>query len=189
MADPDAVTNGVGASQDQAIDIDDAGDGSSEVDLIVSSTLDQLDRDTDLTAITIEHESPTAQDRMGENMELAAAAVEHESPLFVSQGSPSPSNDEVGEALYPDLIERDGLAVVVPRIENQWEFRRYEESAVVVEILEEYDDGGLVEYLVQLDGESEEVVSRHSGFLSALPHSLTCRFIHESFIPLNLHLT
>lgn len=173
--------NAVGTSQEQAIDLDDLRDGSSEVELIVSST---LDGDTNLPAATTERKSPTPQNQLSKDMVRESAAAEHESPLFVSEGSPSSSNAEVGEALRPDLIERNGLAVVIPRLENHWEYRRYEAPPAVIEILEEYDDGGLLEYLVQLDDESEEVVSRHSGLI---PNSLlttthiTCLVLHAIF--------
>lgn len=184
MSDPDAAMDAVGTSQEQAIDLDDIGDGSSEVELIVSSTLNQLDGETNLPAATTERTSPNPQNQLGKDIERVLATAEHESPLFVSEGSPSSSNAEVGEALRPDLIERNGLAVVIPHLENQWEYRRYEETATVTEILEEYDDGGFVEYLVQFDDESEEVVSRHIGLF---PDSLlitthfTC-LIHHAIV-------
>lgn len=179
--------NGVGNSQEQAIDLDDMADGSSEVELTVSGTLNELDEDTNLPAATTKRKSPIPHNQLGKDTDTVSATAEHESPLFVSQESPSPSNAEVAEALYPDLIERNGLAVVVPRLENQWEYRRYEESTTVVEILEEYDDGGFVEYLVQFEDESEEVVSRHSGLFPNSFFSL----IHFTFLvnhaALNLH--
>lgn len=148
--------NGVAAIEQQAIEIDSTPEESSEVDLIVSSALDLLDGD--LTALGQSQGSPTTQDPFVRAVSHASPSIEQDSPLFVPQGSYSPSEEEVAEALRPDLIERNGFMVMVPRLQNQWEYRRYEEPVTAVEILEQYDDG---EYLVQLDDESEEVVSRY----------------------------
>lgn len=161
MSEQHAVMIGVGTSEEEAIDLDDMGIGSPGVGS--RGTLDQLDGNTTLPAATTDSKSPTPKNQLSKDMERVTAAAEHGSPLFVSQGSPSPSDAEVGEALHPDLIERNGLAVVIPRFENLWEYRRYEDPATVVEILEEYDDGGFIEYLVQFDDESEKVVSPHGN--------------------------
>ena len=86
-----------------------------------------------------------------------------DSPLFVSEGSPSASSEDVGEALDEESVRRDGIAVIVPPIVNGWEYRRHEEPPRAMDILEEYDDGGLLEYLVRFDDESEEVVSTQTN--------------------------
>ena len=65
---------------------------------------------------------------------------------------------ELGEALRPESVRKRGIAVVVHPVEKAWEYRLYGEPAVS-EILERYDDGGFIEYLVRYDDESEEVVS------------------------------
>jgi hypothetical protein len=161
MSEQHAGMNGVGTSKEEAIDLDNMGTGSPEVGS--SGTLDQLDGNTTVPAATTEPKSATPENQLSKDMQRVSAAAEHGSPLFVSQGSPSPSDAEVGEALHPDLIERNGLAVVIPRLENLWEYRRYDDPATVVEILEEYDDGGFIEYLVQFDDESEKVVSPHGN--------------------------
>ena len=101
-----------------------------------------------------------------EETHSAVAGQKDDSPLFVSQESPSTTSEDVAEALNPELIERHGLAVIVPTVVNAWEYRRYEELPEVIEILEEYDDGGLIEYLVRFDDESEEVVCKVSSALS-----------------------
>lgn len=150
MADLDAPSNGLEASQEQAIDLDEVGDGSPDIDLIVSTTLDQLNEDTDPTML-----EDYEEDSVG------AEEMEDGSPLFVSPGV-TPTPTDVGEALDPEVVEWDGIAVVVPLVQNRWEYRRYEDPAQLNEIVEEYNDGGLVEYLVQLDDEREEVVSQAS---------------------------
>lgn len=188
MANLDAIPNGVVASQERAIELDETANEQNDVAFSISRTLDQLQEDTDHTVVAKRPMSSTVQDELQGDPELAEEVAEHESPLFVSQGSPSSSNSEVVEALYPELIEKNGLAVVVPRLKNQWEYRRYDEPVAVVEILEEYDDGGLLEYLVQLDDESEEVVSWcsfisiNSYFFNITCRSSACRYNHGSLI-------
>ena len=83
----------------------------------------------------------------------------HDSPLFVSEGSPSASSEDVGEALDEESVRRDGIAVIVPPVVNGWEYRRYEEPPRATDTLEEYNDGELLEYLVRFDDDNEEVVS------------------------------
>lgn len=177
------ATNGVAATEQHAIEIDSSPEESSEVVLIVSSALVQLDEHSDLMALGQGQGSPTTQDPLTRAVSQASPFVEQDSPLFVPQGSYSPSDAEVAEALRPDLIERNGFMVMVPRLQNQWEYLRYEEPVTAVEILEQYDDG---EYLVQLDDESEEVVSRYSVAPYCLP--LWC-VIWQSFLHFSLHLT
>lgn len=65
---------------------------------------------------------------------------------------------QLGEALQPESVRKRGIAVVVHPVERAWEYRLYGGPAVS-EILERYDDGGFIEYLVRCDDESEEVVS------------------------------
>ncbi len=70
---------------------------------------------------------------------------------------------ELGEALHPESVRKRGIAVVVHPVESALEYRLYGEPAVS-EIVESYDDGGLIEYLVRYEDESEEVVSRGISF-------------------------
>lgn len=135
------LTNGVGMSQEQAIDVDDIGngveDGSLNDNMVIPSTFPEQEGGAPTTII----------------------AADHDSPLFVSEGSPSAASEDVGEAINMEAVIRDGFAVIVPPVVNAWEYRRYEEPPQVVEILEDYDDGGFMEYLVRFDDENEEVVS------------------------------
>ena len=66
---------------------------------------------------------------------------------------------ELGEALQPESVRKRGIAVVVHPVDEPSEYRPYEGPAVS-EIVEGYDDGGLIEYLVRYEDESEEVVSQ-----------------------------
>ncbi|KAL6721421.1 hypothetical protein ACLMJK_000524 [Lecanora helva] len=102
-----------------------------------------------------------SHDELNEDNGPAVGARDQESPLFVSQGSLAAhsEDEEFAEALNPDAIERNGIAVIVPPVVNASEYVRQEEPSDVVEILEEYDDGGHIEYLVRFDDESEEVLS------------------------------
>ena len=65
---------------------------------------------------------------------------------------------DLGEALRPESVRKRGIAVVVHPVERAWEYRLYGGPAVT-EIVERYDDGGFIEYLVRYDDESEDVVS------------------------------
>ena len=76
---------------------------------------------------------------------------------------------QLGEALQPESVRKRGIAVVVHPVERAWEYRLYGGPAVN-EIVERYDDGGFIEYLVRYDDESEEVVS--CG-IYLLPYSLS----------------
>ena len=143
MAEVFTNADALGASQEQAISIEDARDSSSDVDMIVTSAVTQLNNDL---------------------QESAAYGHDDDSVIPTSDNIRAASNEsdsasEVAEALYEEIVSRDGIAVIVPAVQNPWEYRKYEEPVTAVAILEEYDDGGLLEYLVQFSDESEEVVS------------------------------
>ena len=72
---------------------------------------------------------------------------------------------DLGEALHPESVRKRGIAVVVHPVQRASEYRLYGVPAVS-EIVERYDDGGLIEYLVRYEDESEEVVSCGIAFLS-----------------------
>ncbi len=72
---------------------------------------------------------------------------------------------ELGEALHAESVRKRGIAVVVHPVEKAWEYRLHRGPAVS-EIVERYDDGGLIEYLVRYEDETEEVVSRGNQFVS-----------------------
>ena len=128
---------------------------------------DGLPQEQDIHGERADHGGPI---QFEEEIPTAVAGQTDDSPLFVSEGSPSTSSVDFAEALNPELIDRHGLAVIVPTVVNAWEYRRYEEPPDAVEILEEYDDGGLIEYLVRFDDESEEVVCQVS-FAAPKPHA------------------
>ena len=86
----------------------------------------------------------------------------HDTPNGLSSGV---SLLKLGEALQPASIRKRGIAVVVHPVENPSEYRLYQGPAVS-EIVEQYDDGGLIEYLVRFEDESEEVVSQGIYFAS-----------------------
>ena len=78
----------------------------------------------------------------------------------------SPSHDTLsvpfsalGEVLQERAVKRNGLAVIVPPARNRWEYMVFQEDDEVEEILEEYDDAGFLEYLVQFTDGIEDVVS------------------------------
>ena len=88
----------------------------------------------------------------------------HDTPNGVSSGV---SLLKLGEALQPESVRKRGIAVVVHPVENPSEYRLYQELAVS-EIVERYDDGGRIEYLVRFEDESEEVVSQTIYFVSMM---------------------
>ena len=141
MTETDQLPNGVWMSQEEAIDVGEIADNIevsvSDDIAVIPSTFPELEGEADRSAF----------------------ATHHESPLFVPEGSPSAASEDVMEALNMDAVMRDGFAIIVSPVVNAWEYRRYEEPPQVFEIIEEYDDGGLVEYLVRFDDDSEEVVS------------------------------
>ena len=147
MAQVYTHSESLGASQEHAIDIEDniedTRESSSDLDATAISAMNQLDHGFDNSAISFNEDD--SADPLGE--ELRPASNESESA------------SEICMALYEDIVNRDGIAVIVPPVQNPWEYRKYEEPSTAIAILEEYDDAGLVEYLVQFDDESEEVVS------------------------------
>lgn len=87
-----------------------------------------------------------------------------QSPLFVPEESPIPSTLFTNEALYPEIIARDGIQVIVPPVQRRWEYRLYEEQLFIIEVLEEYGDFEEPQFLVTLSDESEQKVSSASSF-------------------------
>ena len=172
MAEPTTLVNGMVSSQEEAIDLDTPGpkaeDGLSELNHTASSILDQIG------------------DANG-----VRATADHESPLFVSEGSPSVTSEDIGEALNEEAVRKNGIAIIVPPVENAWEYRRYEESSLPIEILEEYDDGGLLEYLVRFDDESEEVVSflaLSSVYMDSRPFIPFIHLYHAVLFPTHFYI-
>ena len=112
-----------------------------------------------------------SQDRAIELASNSSSSSDAEPVETVQSPSPSLSSHDIrngvlsaesllqlGEALQPESVRKRGIAVVVHPVERAWEYRLYG-GPVVSEIVERYDDGGFIEYLVRYDDESEEVVS------------------------------
>lgn len=96
----------------------------------------------------------------------------HKSP---SHGSPSHEAPRVpfsafGEVDQEKYVKRNGLAVIVPPVQNRWEYKVFQDEDEVEEILEEYDDAGLLEYLVLFADGNEGVVSVIPACLSSNTH-------------------
>jgi len=71
------------------------------------------------------------------------------SPLFVSEGSPVAPITVTEETAINERGGNAGIAISVPPVERRWEYQSYNE-APVVKVLEEYDDGEDLQYLVKL---------------------------------------
>lgn len=109
----------------------------------------------------------------------------HKSP---SHGSPSHAALRVpfsafGEVYQEKAVKRNGLAVIVPPVQNRWEYKVFQDEDEVEEILEEYDDAGLLEYLVLFADGSEDVVSATTAYLSLNTHYLDCFYINPCTLP------
>lgn len=91
----------------------------------------------------------------------------HKSP---SHGSPSHEAlrapfSAFGEVYQENAVKRNGFAVIVPPVQNRWEYKVFQDEDEVEEILEEYDDAGFLEYLVLFADGSEGVVSVTPAYL------------------------
>jgi len=103
---------------------------------------------------------------VSEDEGAAEAEVLEVEPQFVeapddSNGSPR-STTPVYEALRPELVEKHGLAVILPPAQRRWEYQVYEEPTVD-EILEAYEDDEDPYYLVRFTDGREVDVCRSSN--------------------------
>ena len=133
MAEVNAYEDATGLPQDHAIELKNA-------EMVLASDVELIE--------------PTPV----ENTDHSTVFEQKSSSFFVSRrGSPRQDHTQ-HEALNKYAVEKRGLAVVVPPVERPWEYLVYKEPSVST-ILGEYDDGGRLRYLVQLDDEREDVVS------------------------------
>lgn len=108
--------------------------------------------------------------------------MQFDAPLTLSNGVPSTSFSALGTVLHEKAVNRNSLAVIVPPAQNRWEYKVFQEDDEVVEVLEEYDDAGFIEYLVLFSDGSEEVVS--VPLVSQRPHpSFSIHFFLASLTP------
>ena len=80
------------------------------------------------------------------------------SPLFVPEGSPLVPGISTHEVANLEGGGNAGIAILVPPVERRWEYCSYIE-APVEKILEEYDDGEDLRYLVKLSDGCKQKVS------------------------------
>ena len=83
------------------------------------------------------------------------------SPLFIPQDSPVRPSSTMHDATYLDNAPSSNISIHVPPVERRWEYQTYKE-APVLKVLEEYDDGGDIQYLVKLRDGCERRVSDFS---------------------------
>lgn len=132
----------VGSPSPQEIINDDVAEGRSTLDLELTGSTTNGRRD-DLHTEAIKQQSPGPPKPERRSCEIILAQ---------------------GKAIDEDAIRKRGLAVIVPPVQQCWEYMVFEDGIEVEEILEEYDDAGLIEYLVQFADGREDVVSRHMWF-------------------------
>ncbi len=137
MADADAPIDVDMLTQELDKDADDARGGSiSDVEHIANSVNGgKRDSDPDLTTIQLDP------------------------PPNSSHDSRAVSLSALSEVLQEKAVKRNGLAVIVPPVQNRWEYKVFQEEDEMDRILEEYDDAGIIEYLVLFSDGSEDVVS------------------------------
>ena len=85
--------------------------------------------------------------------------IQLDPPPNSSHDSRAASLSALGEVLQEKAVKRNGLAVIVPPVQNRWEYKVFQEEDEMDRILEEYDDAGIIEYLVLFSDGSEDVVS------------------------------
>lgn len=71
------------------------------------------------------------------------------SPLFMPEESPMAPITATEETATNERGGNAGIVIRVPPVERRWEYQSYNE-APVVKVLEEYDDGEDLQYLVKL---------------------------------------
>lgn len=81
------------------------------------------------------------------------------SPLSVAKHSPDLTNRIDHKSLSSKTILKDAISVVVPPVQQRWEYRVYPEELYVDNILEEYDDQDENQFLVKFSDGSEKTVS------------------------------
>ena len=97
------------------------------------------------------------------------------SPQLAAPDDDDDSPAEELEALNPASVEKRGIAVIVPAVQNPWEYLVYEEPRVR-EVLEEFDDGSNIKYLVEFEDGREDVVSSEFAIYLLIQTSCGPRF-------------
>ena len=160
-------------------------DASIDIDLLPHNEVEELDGNLSEPAPDAERVIATGSET-NHDIEPKLTAMQFDLPFIQPQKlSPVPFSN-LGEVLYEKAVKRNGFAVIVPPAKNRWEYKVFVEDDGVNQILEEYDDAGLVEYLVLFSDGSEDVVSYFPGCSIALTHvpsaasnlTLNSRVIH-----------
>ena len=179
-------------------------DAPTDVDMLAFEHVDDAN-EAQVGSISDVELVAASEDRADGDMDPETTAMQFDPPLIPSRENSSVPFSALGEVLHEKAVRRNGLAVVVPAAQNRWEFKVFEEDAKVVEILEEYDDAGFVEYLVLFADGSEDVVSLPSIRLSLqhIHYNLTLNidvfyictslfplfylFTHRCYLPILFH--
>lgn len=138
-------------------------DAPIDVDMLVHEHAEDADDVQDVSTSDVELIAASANEANGD-IDPDSTTTRFEPPSIPSQQVSSVPFSNLGEALHEKAVKRNGLAVIVPPAQNRWEYKVFREDETVIEILEEYDDAGFVEYLVVFSDGSEDVVSLKSLF-------------------------
>lgn len=87
----------------------------------------------------------------------------HNSPLFVSKSSTPAKSASYGVTSHTTTC-KCGIAVVVPPVERRWEYRVFPDEPRVIEIIEENEGAGELQYLVAFENGHEAKVSNPECF-------------------------
>lgn len=92
------------------------------------------------------------------------------SPLFVSNNSTSTESMSNG-LISGTKMCKCGIAIVVPPVERRWEYRVFPDEPRVIEILEEIEGAGELQYLVTFENGHEAKVPNPKCFSEVIPRS------------------
>lgn len=133
-------------------------DAPIDVDMLVHEHVEDADDAQGVSILDVEPDAASADGAKGD-VDADSTTMQFDPPSIPSQEDSSVPFSDLGELLHEKAVKRNGLAVIVPPAQNRWEYKVFEEDEKVVEILEEYDDAGFVEYLVVFADGSEDIVS------------------------------
>lgn len=104
------------------------------------------------------------EDLDNEESKSITQAKDPDSPLFISDHylmSPGPAKHNPS---HQEIIAQDSIIVVVPPVQQRWEYREYHEAPFIRKVLEEYDHPDAVQFLVKFSDGNESRVSSSPKF-------------------------
>ena len=105
------------------------------------------------------------------------------SSLFVPEETPAAAVPSTNGTIKHDSVEEAAITIVVPLVERRWEYQTYNE-APVDRVLQEYNDGVGLQYLIKLRDGCKQKVSKFVYITDQQPASELqgqLLFIHSTF--------